>query len=116
MLVIPAASLAAAGYGVFVGTAARTYEQASMFGAVSVVIAAALGGVMIPVYMMPKGMQLVSRFSPLAWGLDALTDIFVRDADIAGVFPDILRLTIFFLGMMGISWIIFIRRCRKGLS
>lgn len=114
--VILAASLAAAGYGVAVGTAARTYEQASMFGAVSIVIAAALGGIMIPVYVMPKTMQVISQFSPLAWGLDALTDIFVRDAGLADVLPDILRLLVFFLAMMGAGLFVFIQRCRKGLS
>ena len=50
-----AASLAATGYGLMVGTLAKTYEQASMFGAVSIVIAAALGGIMVPTYVMPHG-------------------------------------------------------------
>ena len=39
-----AAALAATGYGLMIGTMASSYEQASMFGSVSVVIAAALGG------------------------------------------------------------------------
>lgn len=86
-LVVTSAALAAAGYGVLVGTLARTYEQASMFGAVSVVIAAALGGVMVPVYVMPELMRDISAFSPLAWGLTALTDLFARGADFSGVLP-----------------------------
>jgi ABC-2 type transport system permease protein len=86
-LVVTSAALAAAGYGVLVGTLARTYEQASMFGAVSVVIAAALGGVMVPVYVMPELMRHISAFSPLAWGLTALTDLFARGADLSGVLP-----------------------------
>lgn len=86
-LVVTSAALAAAGYGVLVGTLARTYEQASMFGAVSVVIAAALGGVMVPVYVMPELMRDISAFSPLAWGLTALTDLFARGADLSGVLP-----------------------------
>ena len=86
-LVVTSAALAAAGYGVLVGTLARTYEQASMFGAVSVVIAAALGGVMVPVYVMPELMRDISAFSPLAWGLAALTDLFARGADLSAVLP-----------------------------
>ena len=47
------AAVAACGYGILLGTMARTYEQASAFGAVSVVIAAAIGGIMVPVFVMP---------------------------------------------------------------
>ena len=72
------AALAATGYGIMIGTLARTYDQGSMFGAVSVVIAAALGGIMIPVYVMPRSMQNLSNCSPLAWGLNAFQDVFVR--------------------------------------
>ena len=48
------AALAACGYGILLGTMARTYEQASTFGAVSVVIAAVIGGIMVPVFIMPR--------------------------------------------------------------
>lgn len=87
-LVATGAALAAAGYGVLVGTLARTYEQASMFGAVSVVIAAALGGIMVPVYVMPEPMRKISGFSPLNWGLSALTDLFARGAGLSDVLPE----------------------------
>ncbi len=71
ILIVVSAALAASGYGILLGTVARSYEQASMFGAVSVVIAAALGGIMVPVFVMPKIMQTISEFSPLSWGLSA---------------------------------------------
>ena len=50
MIIALSAAVAACGYGILLGTMARTYEQASTFGAVSVVIAAAIGGIMVPVY------------------------------------------------------------------
>jgi ABC-2 type transport system permease protein len=111
--VVVSASLAAAGYGVLLGTAGKTYEQVSMFGAVSVVIAAALGGIMVPVYVMPKTMQQISVFSPLAWGLNSLTDIFAREGNIRSVLPEILYLLSFFAGTMLMSWIIFLRKSLK---
>jgi ABC-2 type transport system permease protein len=113
LAVVVSASLAAAGYGVFLGTAGKTYEQVSMFGAVSVVIAAALGGIMVPVYVMPKTMQYISHFSPLAWGLNSLTDIFAREGNIRSVFPEILYLLSFFAGTMLTSWIIFLQKNLK---
>ena len=99
-----AAALAAAGYGIMVGTLARSYEQASMFGAVSVVIAAALGGIMIPVYVMPRYMQDISWVSPLAWGLNAFQDVFVRGGDLGAVYREITLLLLFFAVTITTSW------------
>lgn len=98
-----AASLAATGYGLLVGSLAKTYEQASMFGAVSIVIAAALGGIMIPVYVMPRYMQEISSYSPLAWGLTAFQDIFVRGGSLRTVLPEISYLLLFFIISIVIS-------------
>jgi ABC-2 type transport system permease protein len=105
--VVLAAALAACGYGILLGTVARTYEQASMFGAVSVVIAAAVGGIMVPVYVMPEMMRRISEFSPLAWGLNALTDIFAREGTIQTVQNEILYLLIFAVGTMALAWVWF---------
>ena len=59
------AILAATGYGILLGTVVRTYEQASMFGAISIVIASAVGGIMVPVWAMPVGDAENQRlFSP----------------------------------------------------
>lgn len=107
------AALAATGYGMMVGTLAKSYDQASMFGAVSIVIAAALGGIMIPVYVMPRYMQDVSVFSPLAWGLNAFQDVFVRGNTLASVLPEMSSLLIFFVVTMTISWLA-LRRRRSG--
>lgn len=100
-LVVMAAGLAASGFGVLLGAVARTYEQVSTVGPLSVVIAAAIGGIMVPVYVMPPVMRDLSRISPLAWGLDALTDLFVRGAVLADVMPDVGRL----LGFAGLCFL-----------
>ncbi len=101
--VVLAASLAASGYGLMVGTLAKTYEQASMFGAVSIVIAAALGGIMVPVYVMPRYMQELSNCSPLAWGLTAFQDILVRGGSLRTVLPEMSYLMLFFTVTVTIS-------------
>jgi len=98
------AALAAACYGIMVGVLARSYEQASVFGAVSIVIAAALGGVMIPVYVMPRSMQAVSVVSPLAWGLNAFQEVFVREGTLGSVGPNLARLTLFSLATLSVAW------------
>ncbi len=100
-----AAALAATGYGMMIGTLSRSYEQASMVGAVSIVIAAALGGVMIPVYVMPRFMQELSVVSPLAWGLNAFQDVFVREGTLRAAAPELTYLSIFFLLTIMIAWL-----------
>ncbi len=103
-LVVLFASLAACGYGIVLGMACNTYEQASTLGATSIVTAAAIGGVMVPVYAMPRIMQDISIISPLNWGLTALQDLLIRGASLADTFDDLARLSIFFLITMIISW------------
>lgn len=108
------AALAATGYGLLIGTLARSFDQAAMFGAVSVVIAAALGGVMIPVYVMPKGMQLISQISPLAWGLDGFLELFVRGGNVQSIGFNLLALFGFFVVTTLLSLLIFTQRGRSG--
>jgi ABC-2 type transport system permease protein len=98
-----ASSLAAIGYGLAIGSVARTNQQASVFGAVSVVILAAVGGVWIPTFVMPRLMQTVSNLSPLSWGLNGFNDIFVRDAGLGDVWPYIAASLLFFLATLIIS-------------
>jgi ABC-2 type transport system permease protein len=61
------------------------------------VILAALGGVWVPVFIMPKVMQLVSQVSPMNWGLSAFYDVFLRNASIKAIIPEICLLFLFFL-------------------
>jgi ABC-2 type transport system permease protein len=112
MLIALASGLAAAGYGILLGTVARTYEQASTLGAVSVVIAAALGGVMVPSYVMPHIMQKIGMFSPLSWGLNAFLTIFVRGGGIKSIFPEIGSMFLFFVLTICISWFYMFQRGR----
>ena len=115
LLVVVSAGLAAAGYGVMLGTVLRTYEQVSMLGPVSIVIAAALGGIMVPVHLMPEFMQRISSYSPLGWGLEAMLGLFVRRGDLAGILAQVLCLLAFAAGTLLIAWGMFIRgvRCRR---
>lgn len=78
-------SLAAVGYGLLVAAFARTPEQATIFGATSVLVLGALGGIMVPKMVMPPVMQDMTLISPLAWALDGFLDIFVRGASVSGI-------------------------------
>lgn len=96
--------LAATGFGMMVGTLFKTHQQSSTFGSVSVVILAALGGIWVPVYVMPEAIRALAEFSPLYWGLSAFHKLFLNNGGVATILPYALKLLIFFLFTIGISF------------
>jgi ABC-2 type transport system permease protein len=104
LLIILCISFAACGFGILLGIVCSSYEQASAVGASFIVTAAALGGVMVPVYAMPEIMQHLSIVSPLNWGLNAFQDLLVRGYSIFAVADDLGRLVFFFLLTIIIAW------------
>jgi ABC-2 type transport system permease protein len=105
LLIAVCTGLAATGFGVFVGTVFRTHQQASTFGAVSVVILAALGGIWIPVFVMPENIRLFAELSPLYWSLSAFHKIFLNNAGLQAVIPYAIKLIVFFLLALTGSWL-----------
>jgi len=99
-------AMAATGYGVLIAVYFRTAHQALSFGSVSVVILSAIGGVWVPVYVMPEILQTLSRFSPMSWGLESFNDLFLRQASIHTILPNVLRLLGFALVTVSASVII----------
>ncbi|MBK1895086.1 ABC transporter permease [Chryseobacterium paridis] len=97
------AGLAAIGFGVLLGTLADTQEQSAPFGATSVVVLAAIGGIWVPVFLMPEFMQHIAKFSPMNWGLNAYYDIILRNSGIAGIAKELVLLFLFYLAMVTIS-------------
>jgi ABC-2 type transport system permease protein len=97
--------LAALGYGILVGTIARTHQQAAAFGSVSVVILAALGGLWVPVYFFTDTMKEIASFSPLNWAHKGFLDILLRGNSIREIFPEISKLLIFFVITVGVAGI-----------
>lgn len=104
-LVVLCSALAATGFGLMLGTLARTQEQATTLGPIAVVIAAALGGLMVPVFAMPPAMQTLSRISPLAWGHDAFMTLFVRAGDLGAVTGQLTAMLLFAAGTLLIALI-----------
>jgi len=111
ILVSLSASLAAIGYGIVIGKIAVNNQQAAIFGSISVVILAAVGGVWIPTFLMPQAMLIVSKLSPLNWGLSGFYDIFVRDGNWFSVLPESATLFLFFILCTSIA-IIYDKRKR----
>lgn len=94
-LLTTSASFAAIGYGLLIATFSRTSEQATTLGGTSVIILGAIGGIMVPKFVMPPFMQKLTVISPMSWGLEGFIDIFVRGGNINNVLPEASMLFLF---------------------
>ena len=103
-------ALAAIGFGLLVGTWARSHAQASTLGSLMVVILGILGGVFIPVYIMPGIIKTLSMISPLRWGIDSFLDLFARNVGFDSIFLNIAKLFLFFVLSLVISLYHYSRR------
>jgi len=63
---------------------ARTIEQATVVGGEDVADAA-IGGIMVPRFVMPPAMQGVTQISPMAWALDGFHAVILRHGTAADV-------------------------------
>lgn len=97
------AGLAAIGVGILLGTIATTQEQSAPFGATFVVILAAIGGVWVPVFVMPPIMQTVSMISPMNWALSGFYDILLRQGQWGAILPKIILLFLFFIFTLAVA-------------
>ena len=103
LLILSVTALAAISFGITVGSIATTHQQAASFGSVFTIILAALGGLWVPAYLMPKAMEGISHLSPLNWSLNGFYDIFLRGADAAAIMPNVLKLLAFAVVMTSIA-------------
>lgn len=76
--VVLISSMAAVSYALLIGSWARTQEQANGFGAISIIIFGAIGGILVPAFVMPEYMQVASNFSPLHWCLEGFYILFLK--------------------------------------
>lgn len=96
-------TMAAVGFGLMIGTIAKTHQQAAAFGSISVIILAAMGGLWVPVYLMPPFMRTVSVLSPLNWAITGYYTIFLREGSFWQIAPQAIKLLIFFISTVIIT-------------
>ena len=89
--------------GLLIAALAKTAEQIGGIGSLLVVTMAALGGVMVPRFVMPDFMQTVGLITPHAWALTAYQDVLVRGYDVARILPEVAALMGFAVVFFGVA-------------
>ena len=110
LLMLFAISLAAVSMALAVACLVTTHAQAATLGPILNVLMAALGGVMVPVFVMPPVMQEIAAYSPMNWGLEGLLDVLLRNGEVSSVLTEIATLTGFSVLMLAIAFLLFRRR------
>lgn len=90
-----AVSWCALGYALLIAVIVRTPEQAVTLGGMGNILLAAVGGIMVPSFVMPEFMQILSNLSPMAWALQGFLDVLLRHGGWSLLWKPVLLLTAF---------------------
>lgn len=82
----------AVSYAQCVGVFASSQEQANGFGAVTIVIFAAIGGLLVPEFAMPSSFGPFIKLSPLHWCLQSYYGLFLEGGSMKDILPNIISL------------------------
>ena len=110
ILISMAVSLAAVSFGLFIAQLVRTNEQATIMTGVANLILAAIGGIMVPRFLMPQMMQDFAWVSPMTWGLEGYLDLFLRGGSVDDILAECAGLVIFACIMLILALVVSSRR------
>jgi len=110
LLVLLAVSMAAISMALALASLVRTHAQASAVGPTVNILMAAIGGVMVPKFVMPEVMQQLAEFSPMNWGLEGMLAVLLRGSDTVGILLPTAKLMGFATLMIIIAVLFFRRR------
>lgn len=79
-------AFACSGFGAFMASVVKSREQLQGMSTLVVLSMSALGGSMIPTFMMPAWMQNISPFTINYWSIQGFYDIFWRQLPIGSIF------------------------------
>jgi len=102
----------AVSYAICIGVFAQTQEQANGFGAVSIVILAAIGGLMVPSFAMQGTFKSAANISPMHWCLEAYYSLFLQGGKLADVMNNLIPL---FAITLVIQFVTYLGLKRKNL-
>ncbi|MES2374960.1 MAG: ABC transporter permease [Bacteroidota bacterium] len=102
----------AVSYSICVGVFSETQEQSNGFGAISIVILACIGGLMVPSFAMQGFAKTMASFSPMHWVLQAYYSLFLEGGQLKDVLNNIGSL---FIITLVIQFVTYLGLKRKNL-
>ncbi len=91
-LIASCTGLNAISYGLLISVISKNSQMAASLGVMLNLILAAIGGIMVPKFVMPKLLQSLSHISPFSWGMEGFLDIMLRNGSIYDILPECLLL------------------------
>jgi len=85
-------SLASAGLGLTLAASCKTRAQLGSLTTLVVLVMSALGGSMVPRFMMPELLQKIGYVTFNAWAIEGFTKIFWREEPVTHIWPQVLVL------------------------
>ncbi len=95
VMVSAALALVATGLGIALAGVARSETQGTGLAVIVVLTTSALGGVMVPRFIMPEAMQQIGNITPQAWAIQGYQDVLVRGQGLGGIWLEAGVLLIF---------------------
>jgi len=113
LLITLLSSAAAAGLGLAVASACTTKQQAQTVSTFVVLVFSAIGGSMVPRFMMPPWLQDIGWYTPNAWAIEAYHGVLWRDETLTDLTASFLPLA--GLGLVGVLVAVLVSRWRLRL-
>jgi ABC-2 type transport system permease protein len=92
IFMIIATSFAISSLGIFLAAIAKTRQQAQNLSTIIILVMSAIGGSMIPLFIMPPILQKIALLSVNYWGIQGFYDLFWRVLPLEEILPKILIL------------------------
>jgi len=108
-----ALSLSAIGLSILIATVVDSVEQATTIGGIINILLGAIGGVMVPKFVMPEFMREFANVSPMSWGLEGFLDVFLRRGTLSDVMYEVGGLLVFGLVSLILAAMIFNYKIRR---
>ncbi|MFN7027239.1 MAG: ABC transporter permease [Pseudorhizobium sp.] len=113
LLITLAAAMAASGLALAVATVCTTKQQAQTISTFVVLVCSAVGGSMVPRFMMPPWLQELGRFTPNAWVIEAYHGVLWRGEALPELLPKLASLLA--LAVIGTLFAVVVSRHRLRL-
>lgn len=100
------------GVGMFVSTITHTQQQAMFFAWFFMIFAIMTSGFFTPITNMPEVVQYITYLNPLRYFMVIVRGIMMKGSGVAELYPQILALLVFGVGIFTFSWLRFSKRVK----